>query len=278
MAQQVWFKPSRWWVHPSDPTVDVAVIPFGPPPEVPFHFSAFPTESFATEENIEKAKIGVGDEVFITGLFAPNIGDKKNLPIVRMGNVALMAGEPIPAHDYSMDAHLIEARSIGGLSGSPAFVRQTISVGFGDPKHFEEHELYKKVEPSELPPESVKMFLTGVGPFFLLGLMHGHWDIAAKQKNEILFSQDREGAVNLGIALVVPATRILETINHPELLAMRKEAHDRFQKGLPPISLDRAEADEVTQRTRTGTEIPTPTRRQFEADLWKVTRRKKPSE
>ena len=75
--------------------------------------------------------------------------------------------------------------------------------------------------------------------------MHGHWDIAAKQKNEILLSADRAGAVNLGIALVVPATRILETINHPELLAMRKEAYERFKKGLPPITLDRLDRAET---------------------------------
>src|SRR5258708_9015444 len=28
--------PERWWTHPSDPTVDVALVPFGPPKDVPF--------------------------------------------------------------------------------------------------------------------------------------------------------------------------------------------------------------------------------------------------
>ncbi len=267
--------PHKWWTHPSDLTADVAVVPFGPPPDAPFQFSAFPTEAFATEENIEKAKIGVGDEVFITGLFAHNIGDKQNLPIVRMGNVALMAGEPIPAHDYNMDAHLIEARSIGGLSGSPALVRQTVSVALSQNIKFKDEEVIRELPPDQWPKDAI--FVTGVGPFFLLGLMHGHWDIAAKQKNEILLSADRKGAVNLGIALVVPATKILETINHPELSAMRKEAHERFQKGLPPITLDRVE-NPSKQRTREGAEIPVPSARQFHADLWKVTRRKKSSE
>ena len=48
----------RWWTHPSDSTVDVAVVPFGPPPDVPFQFSAFPTEAFAIEErDTEKRKL-----------------------------------------------------------------------------------------------------------------------------------------------------------------------------------------------------------------------------
>jgi hypothetical protein len=271
--------PTKWWTHPSDHTADVAVMPFGPPPEAQLNFTAFPTEAFATAENIEKTKIGVGDEVFITGLFAPNIGEYRNLPIVRMGNVALMAGDPVPVHGYYMEAHLIEARSLGGLSGSPAFVRQTISVGFADPKNFDEHELWKKFDSSEAPPDALGFFLTGIGPFYLLGLMHGHWDIAAKQKNEVLLSGDRDGAVNMGIALVTPATKILETLQHPELIEMRKEISKRAQEGLPPVRLDAlAQSQEfapIVQKTRQGLEIPVPSRSQIMGDLRKATRKKK---
>ena len=254
-------------------------MPFGPPPEARLNFAAFPVEAFATAENIEKTKIGVGDEVFITGLFAPNIGKYQNLPIVRMGNVALMAGEPVPVHNYQMEAHLIEARSIGGLSGSPAFVRQTISVGFADPRNFDERELWKKFDSSEAPPEALGFFVTGIGPFYLLGLMHGHWDIAAKQKNEVLLSGDREGAVNMGIALVSPATKILETLQHPELVEMRKEISRRALEGLPLVQLDALGQTQdfapIVQKTRHGTEIPIPSRNQVMGDLRKTTRKKK---
>ncbi len=216
--------------------------------------------------------------MFITGLFAHNVGDKRNVPIVRMGNVALMAEDPIPAHDYRMIAHLIEARSIGGLSGSPAFVRQTISLGFADPKEFDEKELYRQLQPGESPPTSAKLFVTALGGFYLFGLMHGHWDIAASQKNQVLITEDQTGKVNMGIALVVPATQILETLNQPELVAMRKEAHDRSLKDLPPVTLDSPAHSGTEQRTRIGTAIPIPDRKQFADDLWKVTRRKEPSE
>lgn len=265
--------PEKWWFHPTDPTVDVAVLPFGPPRDVPFDYSLFPIESFATEENIKKASIGVGDDVFITGLFAHNIGDLRNQPIVRTGNVALMASDPIPVHDYKMAAHLIEARSIGGLSGSPAFVRQTVSAAFSPTfNEFKPGQVVRELKPDEWPKDAI--FVTGLGPFFLLGLMHGHWDIAASQKNEVLFSADRSGAVNMGIALVVPATKILETINHPELKQLRRQMHEVDKKGLPPITLDSVQ---LGQTTKKGKKIPIPSRSQVFKDLEKVTRRRKPS-
>jgi len=37
--------PKRWWFHPTDETVDFAVMPFGPPKDVPFNFAAFPDGS-----------------------------------------------------------------------------------------------------------------------------------------------------------------------------------------------------------------------------------------
>ena len=77
----------------------------------------------ATDKVINDNAIGVGDEVFLTGLFANHIGQQRNLPIIRVGNIALMPEEPVQHPSLGpIDAYLIEARSIGGLSGSPVFV------------------------------------------------------------------------------------------------------------------------------------------------------------
>ena len=46
-----------------------------------------------------------------------------NLPIVRLGAIAAMPGEYIKTDWGCLRAYLIEARSIGGLSGSPVFIR-----------------------------------------------------------------------------------------------------------------------------------------------------------
>lgn len=177
----------QWWYHPTDEKIDVAVIPWAPPKEVDFKY--IPTEIFLSDEIISSRNIGSGDEVFMTGLFVHVAGSTRNLPLVRTGNIAMMPNEPIPTGMGIMDAYLIEARSIGGLSGSPAF------VGKG-------------------------------GSYYLMGLMHGHWDILPTSKEDI-GDLDSFGAVNMGIAIVVPAKKILEVINHPKLTEKRQQQDER---------------------------------------------------
>jgi hypothetical protein len=187
----------RWFTHPTDASVDVAVLPWAPPLEE-YDFKCVSISSFLSDETVQKEAIGIGDEVFITGLFAHVSGSTKNLPIIRMGNIAMMPDEVIPTELGNIEAYLVEARSIGGLSGSPAFVRKTVPVG--------------------------------IGGFYLLGLMHGHWDLPAGRKNDFSINDDLLGKVNMGIAIVVPAKKILEVLNHPELIEMREQ----FSKDVLP--------------------------------------------
>lgn len=199
----------RWYRHPTDPDhVDVAVFPFIFRPEL--DAARISVETFYVKESAPS--IGTGDEVFITGLFSLAKGRKRNMPIVRMGNIAMMPEDKIPVRGFGeMDAYLIEARSTGGVSGSPVFVRETIktpraSLGAGVP-------------------------VQGVGhAFFLLGLMHGHWDIDPADINNPIIRGLPEG-VNLGIAIVVPALTIMEVMCHPELVQMRRELENQWKQG-----------------------------------------------
>ena len=182
----------KWWYHPTDGSVDVAVIPWAPPEQV--EHKQIPTSLFLSDEIIGEKSIGAGDLVFMTGLFTKLAGLSKNLPIVRMGNIAMMPDEKVPTRAFGdIEAYLIEARSIGGLSGSPAFVQETI--------------------------------LGGGGKIYLLGLVHGHWDIPLESENEM---EDIEGgsAINMGIAIVIPAKIILAVINQPELIEKKREAEE----------------------------------------------------
>jgi hypothetical protein len=80
-------------------------------------------ELFATSEKIREHDIGIGDALFCTALFSRFVGTAKNLPIVRMGVIALMPDEPVPTKKFgNVEAFLIEIRSLGGLSGSPVFL------------------------------------------------------------------------------------------------------------------------------------------------------------
>lgn len=63
----------------------------------------------------------VGDEVSTVGLYTSHYGQMKNLPVVRIGHIALMPGEPVLTHRGYAVAYLIEGKSIAGLSGSPVF-------------------------------------------------------------------------------------------------------------------------------------------------------------
>ena len=83
-------------------------------------------EWLLTDEIIKTRNIGPGDNVYAVGLFSLAIGRERNIPIVRTGHIAIMSKEKIPGiriGDWRGEAevYVVEARSIGGLSGSPVF-------------------------------------------------------------------------------------------------------------------------------------------------------------
>ena len=107
------------WKSPKDKSLDIAIL-FGFLKEAD-HFY-LDREWALTPEKAQELSVGVGDEIFITGLFSYYTGKPRNVPIVRRGNLAAYPEEKIQVEEFrEMDAYLIEARSIGGLSGSPVF-------------------------------------------------------------------------------------------------------------------------------------------------------------
>ena len=65
---------------------------------------------------------GLGDEVATIGLYTSHYGRIKNIPIVRVGHIAMMPDEPVMSTRGYVQAYLIEVRSILGLSGSPVCI------------------------------------------------------------------------------------------------------------------------------------------------------------
>jgi len=59
---------NSWLYHPEDPTVDVAVLKWVPLDIVDYR--SLDISMAATDEVIKTEGIGVGEEVFLTGLFA----------------------------------------------------------------------------------------------------------------------------------------------------------------------------------------------------------------
>ena len=201
---------TKWYLH-KDESVDVAVLPFTPTPEVDVR--SIPVEMFLDKASMEKQQIGIGDEVYMPGLFLFAANEKKNIPILRHGNIAMLPEEPIQVDAGFAEVYLIEARSIGGISGSPVFVRGTTFIK---------------------NPTNDRIIHGLSGVTHLLGLIHGHWDIKESDINEPQFEYDRKRGVNLGIAVVVPAHKILEILNHPDLAAMRDEADLQLKNAISP--------------------------------------------
>jgi len=186
----------KWFYHPKeDESSDVAVCQVILKKEIfaSLDYTAIAPEMFVTDEAIESEGIGPGDEVFVTGLFALHTGNKRNMPIVRMGNIAMIPKEPVPTHHFgNMEVYLVESRSIGGLSGSPVFVVKDI-----------EYSRWR---------------------IYLLGLIHGHWEVDPQTIIDMTGGDSKKrGGVNMGIAIVIPAKKIIETIMSKELDAVRQE-------------------------------------------------------
>lgn len=189
-AEVFWFKDAQWFHHPDDWSADVAVMAWVPPGDVDFRL--WDVGNMMFDNAMEGARVGVGTEVFVTGLFAKHSGKSKNLPIVRVGNIAMLPDEPIPTTKFGdMHVYLIEARSIGGLSGSPVFVP------------------------------------TNTNKLLLLGHIHGHWDIPPSAIHDAV-NDEMKKSVNIGVAMVTPAVKIYETICQEKLVKMREEQELRM--------------------------------------------------
>jgi hypothetical protein len=128
--------------------------------------------------------IGEGDDTFVVGLFVNHAGKQRNLPIVRIGNIAAMPSEMITTPHYDIHAYLLEVRSVGGLSGSPVFL----------------------ITDRASWPETILGQPAVSGKITLLGLIHGHWSVPKSGK--MTDTEIHEEDVNQGIAMVVPAPYI----------------------------------------------------------------------
>lgn len=198
------------WIKPEDPASDVAAIPWVPPQEK-FVYKTIAADMFATPEVIKEREIGIGDEVFITGLFVKRAGKNKNLPILRGGIIAAMPDEPLKDKNTGLDYHAYigEVRSIGGLSGSPVFVQ---------------------LGPAR--PTKGKINL-GQVHYFLLGLVRGHWDDDGKELIPLAAedddaASDRAAAINMGMAVFTPTEDLLKMLNSPEEKARRKKQEEKL--------------------------------------------------
>jgi hypothetical protein len=167
----------------------------------------------ATHDSLIEHYIGIGDDVVVAGLFTRRYGKKKNIPIVRMGNIAAMPDEPLPDSKtgLSYHAYLLEARSIGGLSGSPvfAFLSRTRPTIEGDIDNSKEY-------------------------IYLIGIIRGHWDHEEEKLQTTVDYAKELDQVNMGIATATPAEELKKILFGDALMAGRKQNDQEILKKNEP--------------------------------------------
>lgn len=216
----------KWWYHP-DTTVDVAVMEYMPPPWA--KTSPWIARWFISDFKRETKDIGAGDLAYIVGMYHYLPGTTKNIPIVHTGHLAMMA-ERIPAKDWraadpdkaapiEIEGFLVEAQTLEGLSGSPVFVRRSI---------------HAMVEIPDLQQTPVNVWWHG--SLWCLGLWHGAWYGEPTKEKRIR----RTGPVKVpaGMGVVIPAQKILDVLNRPELVAKRSaaDANEKMMRALETSS------------------------------------------
>ena len=182
-------------------------------------------------------RLRLGDQLFITGVFVGRIGDRKNIPVVRVATVAALPEEPVAFGSPRRPAYLIETKSLGGTSGSPVFLHvEPIGRAIGDHEH-------------EIHPETGDVVL----PYLLVGMMLGVH--SGKYAADFIEDTDAEKVVskdadfNAGICVVISYAQILEVIDQTPLKDARLATIEerRKQSGYRPASVPPAKAEPPTK-------------------------------
>jgi hypothetical protein len=161
--------------------------------------------------------IGVGDEVVAMGLYTSHYGVTKNIPVTRIGNIALLPEEPvrIPGGHY-VDAYLIELRTIAGLSGSPVFVNTpTVQVRDGRLKYVK---------------DGISDALNPLGVLVAYHVVESAEDQVSvpryQGQDDATTIRDSVDQRNTGFGVVIPIEHILDIVEHPEFQEKTRAKYD----------------------------------------------------
>ncbi|HMH58753.1 MAG TPA: hypothetical protein VK537_06200 [Galbitalea sp.] len=179
--------------------IDLAAMWFPGDPEV----WMWPGWLVVNPQVVEDENVRAGADLVITGLYRNHHGDKRNIPIVRTGTLSAMPEEPVDTKLGPSMVCLVEARSIGGLSGSPVYL---MSEEWVWPRG-----------------ESPANGLTRRGGFqvWLLGVIHGHFDSRESETWDLGLGWGKE-RMNEGIAMVTPAYQLEALFLREEFTKKRK--------------------------------------------------------
>lgn len=240
--------PEDWEFIPGK--YDVAVVPLKV--DERHQFSSVQVESFqcAPDPNVA-IQIGVGEDVFMIGLFVDHGGTTTNVPSARFGQISMLPHEIAPIKQptgFFGESFVVDMHSRTGFSGSPVFVYRTLgsdlskewhdfnSIEFGPPNQTTAH-----LRPQDTSGGSGTIWVSNF--LKLLGIHWGQfpeeWELReresideSRRKNLILEGAYVEGMS--GMTCVIPAWNILEVLHLDKFNKMQKDVVRRAGKPREP--------------------------------------------
>lgn len=196
--------PDQWHFQPSRGDIAACLLNIDDPKA---QMCAIPLSHFLTHERVSQDEIGVGEDVFMVGLFldaAWQVAKTRNTPMARFGNISAM---PSPDALFRINGIgnrkeylIVDMHSRDGFSGSPVFVFRTPMADFTKPI-------------MERP-------LFGGSVFYFLGIHCGQfpevWEVErrarhAQAESAVLIEGDFIRGLS-GLTLVAPAWEIAELL------------------------------------------------------------------
>ncbi len=204
---------------------DVALIPFDIGADV-YDYKALNLD----DEVLAKVLAGfdgvqLGDEVYAIGLYTSHHGLTKNIPVVRIGHIAMLPGEPVRGPGGYTPAYLVELRTIAGLSGSPVYMN-----------------------PPPVRVKDKKLERLDGFHFPLIGVLVGYHVVETKEDQVVVSKFQADPAEddpqdtdsldqrNTGFGVVIPIERVLEMLKRMRPAMQAAIERESKKSGFRPAS------------------------------------------
>jgi hypothetical protein len=202
---------------------------------------------FASKSDLAIGNIGVGEDVFMFGLFVDHGGIERNAPSARFGNISMLPSEDakiLQQNGYPGECFVLDMHSRTGFSGSPVFVYRTFGSDLTKPVE-QQARIRMGVNASraqtarniqsgqfDLSVEATERIL-----FKFLGIHHGQFPedydiergVPEGKKRHLVSEGDRVVGMS-GMTTVIPTWELEKVLNLPELKEIRDQKDEAIKQ------------------------------------------------
>jgi hypothetical protein len=220
-------KASNWLEHPESADVCAASITLEDDSTC---FTALPSEWLLTKDQLQENYINLGSDVYMMGRFISHAGKTVNKPIARSGiisafpdTVDLVKLKGMPPQE----AFIIEMRSLSGYSGSPTFYNL-------ESWYFINHLIVMMDTVFDIQvPASSRYVNRPELATTVLGIDAGSFPMfedVYRMDGDYREPTAYKAQNHTGFSIVIPAWKIIETLNRPEFVMEREKKDKEYLK------------------------------------------------